>query len=61
MCPLGRFSPFVRTPSQRVADANPPNDEDLLVQFDVALRLGRQPSVRSIDLSRLQRATQGAG
>jgi hypothetical protein len=61
MCPLGRFSLVLRATFERVADPDPPDEEDLLVQLDVALSLGRQPSLRSVDPARLQRATQGAG
>lgn len=51
----------LRAPLEPVIDSDPLDDQDLVLELDVPLRLRRQPSLRSIDTTRLQRATQGAG
>jgi hypothetical protein len=58
---LGGLSLVVGTAGQRVANANPLDDEDLVLDVDLALGLRRQPPLARVDPARLQRATQGAG
>jgi hypothetical protein len=40
---------------------NAPDDEHVVLEFDLAQRLGYQTVVRGIDLTRLQRASKGSG
>jgi hypothetical protein len=40
---------------------NPPDDEHIVFDFDLAQRLGYQTAARCIDLTRLQRASKGSG
>jgi len=58
---LRGLSLVLRATRQRVADADPLDDEHLVLEVDLAFGLGRQPSPARVDPARLQRATQGAG
>ena len=40
---------------------DPPDDQDIIFQFDFADGLRREPAIRSVDLTRLQRASKGSG
>ena len=61
MGPLGCFSLVFRAALQRVADADLLDDQDLVLEIDLAFGFRRQPSPTRVDPTRLQRATQGAG
>ncbi len=58
---LCRVALFRRAAFQRVADANPLDDEHAILDLDVALGIRRQVALPRFDPARLQRATQGAG
>jgi len=40
---------------------NSPDDEDIVLQFDLTHRFRDKPFVRCVDLTRLQRASKGSG
>jgi hypothetical protein len=40
---------------------NPPDNEHVLIEFDLPNRFRNQPSIRCVDLTRLQRASEGSG
>src|SRR5690349_25166200 len=61
MRPLRRLAFVRRAVAQRVRDPDPLDHEDLLLDVDVALGLGRQPPLARVDPARLQRASKGAG
>ncbi len=52
---------FRRTTPQLVADPNALDDEHAVLDLDIPLGLGGEMSLASVDLARLQRATQRAG
>jgi hypothetical protein len=57
-----RRVPLVRRTSfECVADPNPLDDEDAILDFDVPFGLRGQMALTGFDLARLQRATQGPG
>ena len=56
-----RLALVFRASFQRVADADPLDHEDLVLDVDLALRLRAQSPFTRVDPARLQRATQGAG
>ena len=58
---LSRLALIVLTALENVADADPLDDQDLVLDVDITLRLRAQPSPARVDPARLQRATQGAG
>jgi hypothetical protein len=60
MSSFGRFSLVIRAATKLITDADPLDDEDLVLQHHVALSLGLKPSTSGVDTARLQRATQGA-
>jgi len=57
--PLRRVSLVIRAPNQRVAHADSLDDEDLVHDVDISLRLGAQAAFARIDSARLQRAAKG--
>lgn len=57
---LGSLTFFVRAVSQRVADANALDDEDPVLQQNVALDVTAEPALVGSNPARLQRASQGA-
>jgi hypothetical protein len=59
--PLRGLALVVRAAGQRVANANPFDDEDLVLEVDLAFGFRRELPLARIDPARLQRATQGAG
>jgi hypothetical protein len=58
---LRRLALVLGAAGQRVAHANPLDDEHLLVEVDLAFGFRRKPALARVDPARLQRATQGAG
>jgi hypothetical protein len=58
---LSRLALIVLTALENVADADPLDDQDLVLDEDITLRLRAQPSPARVDPARLQRATKGAG
>jgi len=58
---LRRLTLVLRTPLQPVAHADALDDQHTVLDFHVALSLGRQPALARVDPARFQRATQGAG
>jgi hypothetical protein len=59
--PLRRLAFVVRTTNQPIADSDSLDDQDLIDNVDLALRLGAQAPITGVDPARLQRASQGAG
>lgn len=55
---LCRLSLVIRASGQRVAHSDALDHEDLVLEHHIPLRLRRKPAAASIDLARLQRATQ---
>jgi len=47
--------------AESVGDADPLDDEDVVLELDLADRLARQPALARVDSTRLQRAPEGAG
>lgn len=61
MCPFCCLALFLRTAFERIADPDPLDDQDLVDNFDVALGVTDETSLRGVDPARLQRAPQGPG
>jgi hypothetical protein len=51
----------VRHAAQRVVNLDPLDDQDLVLEVDLAFGLGGQLAAARVDPARLQRATEGAG
>lgn len=58
---LCRLAVGVGIERERVLDVNPLDDEDAVLCLDLADCLTRQPPFSRLDLTRLQRASEGAG
>jgi len=58
---LDRRAVGVGVDAQSVSDVDPLDHEHAVVELDLAFRLARQPSSARIDVTRLQRAPEGAG
>jgi hypothetical protein len=54
---LGRLTLVRRAAGKEVANVDPSDDEDPVLEDDVALRLGSEPAFAGVDPARLQRAT----
>jgi hypothetical protein len=58
---LGCLALVVRHAAQRVVNFDALDDQDLVLDIDLAFGLGGQFAAARVDPARLQRATQGAG
>jgi hypothetical protein len=58
---LRRFALVVGAARERVPDADPLDDENFVLEVDLAFGFRRELPLACVDPARLQRATQGAG